>query len=112
MTDTTSLLHKPEFPRSNQYEQSWMLENQMGPNAIWLAEWLWDVLPLKTGMRVLDLGCGRCMTSIFLAREFGVQVWTTDLWITPDHNWQRVLEAGVEDLVFPLRAEAHALPFP
>jgi cyclopropane fatty-acyl-phospholipid synthase-like methyltransferase len=89
-----------------------MLENQMGPNALWLAEWLAEALPLRSGMRVLDLGCGRAMTSIFLAREFGVQVWATDFWITPDHNWRRALEAKVADLVFPLRAEAHALPFP
>lgn len=89
-----------------------MLENQMGPNALWLAEWLAEALPLKSGMRVLDLGCGRAMTSIFLAKEFGVQVWATDFWITPDHNWQRALEAKVADLVFPLRAEAHSLPFP
>ena len=59
--------------------------------------------------RVLDLGCGRALTSIFLAREFGVQVWATDLWITPDHNRRRAEEAGVGDAVFPLRAEAHAL---
>jgi len=63
-------------------------------------------------MRVLDLGCGRALTSIFLAKEFGVQVWATDLWITPDHNWKRVVEAEVEDLVYPLRVEAHSLPFP
>jgi cyclopropane fatty-acyl-phospholipid synthase-like methyltransferase len=83
----------------------------MGPNALWLAEWLLNALPLKHGMRVLDLGCGRALTSIFMAREFGVQVWAADLWITPDHNRKRAEAAGVEDLVFPLRAEAHALPF-
>lgn len=109
--DIQQLLHKSEFPRSSRYEPAWMMENQMGPNALWLAEWLSDVLPLRAGMRVLDLGCGRAMTSIFLAEEFGVQVWATDLWITPDHNWKRVLEAGAADLVFPLRAEAHSLPF-
>ena len=112
MVNVENLLHKPEFPRSNRYEPAWVLENQMGPNALWLAEWLTEALPLKSGMRVLDLGCGRAMTSIFLAREFGVQVWATDLWITPDHNRQRALDAGVADSVFPLRAEAHALPFP
>ena len=110
--DIKQLLHKSEFPRSSRYEPAWMLENQMGPNALWLAEWLSEVLPLRSGMRVLDLGCGRAMTSIFLAKEFGVQVWATDLWITPNHNWKRVVDAEVEDLVFPLRTEAHSLPFP
>ena len=88
-----------------------MIDNQMGPNAVWLVEWLSEAMPLKPGMRVLDLGCGRAITSIFLAREFGVQVWAADLWISPDSNWKRVEEAGVGSLVYPLRAEAHALPF-
>jgi hypothetical protein len=26
-------------------------------------------------MRILDLGCGRAMSSLFLHREFGVEVW-------------------------------------
>jgi hypothetical protein len=37
---------------------------------------------LVGGMRVLDLGCGRASSSIFLRREFGVQVWATDLWFS------------------------------
>jgi cyclopropane fatty-acyl-phospholipid synthase-like methyltransferase len=112
MTEIEQLLRKPEFPRSGRYDIDWMLENQMGPNALWLVEWLTEALPLRSGMKVLDLGCGRAMTSIFLAKEFGVKVWASDLWITPDRNWRRVLEADVADFVFPLRAEAHALPFP
>ena len=111
MTDIRMLLNKPEFPRSGRYEPDWVLDNQMGPNALWLAEWLLNALPLQPGMRVLDLGCGRALTSIFMAREFGVQVWAADLWISPDHNRERAEAAGAGDLVFPLRAEAHALPF-
>jgi cyclopropane fatty-acyl-phospholipid synthase-like methyltransferase len=34
---------------------------------------------LQPGMRVLDLGCGRALSSIFLHREFGLQVWAADL---------------------------------
>jgi len=88
-----------------------MLDNQMGPNAVWLAEWLCEAMSLQPGQRVLDLGCGRAMTSIFLAKEFGVQVSAADLWMGPDHNWTRAVESGVADRVCPLRAEAHALPF-
>lgn len=112
MTDLNGLLNKPEFPLSGRYEPDWVLDNQMGPNALWLAEWLTNALPLKPGMRVLDLGCGRSLTSIFMAKEFGVRVWAADLWISPEHNWKRAEAAGVGDSVFPLRAEAHALPFP
>lgn len=111
MTDIKRLLTKPEFPRSGRYEPDWVLANQMGPNALWLVEWLLEALPLKPGMRVLDLGCGRSLTSIFMAKEFGVQVWAVDLWISPEHNRKRAEAAGVGTSVFPLRAEAHALPF-
>jgi cyclopropane fatty-acyl-phospholipid synthase-like methyltransferase len=111
MTDATSLLNRPEFPLSARYDADWMLENQMGPNAVWLVEWLMSAMPLERGMRVLDLGCGRAATSIFLAKEFGVDVWAADLWITPDHNARRAEAAGVPGQVFPVRAEAHALPF-
>lgn len=49
-------------------------ENMMGPNAWFVAEELTADLSLKNGMRVLDLGCGRGLTSVFLAEKFGVQV--------------------------------------
>ena len=111
MTDPKSVLVRPEFPRSSRYDVDWMLGNQMGPNAVWLLEWLCERLPITPGMRVLDLGCGKAMTSVFLAREFGAHVQAVDLWMDPDHNWRRVVEAGVADLVCPIRAEAHALPF-
>jgi cyclopropane fatty-acyl-phospholipid synthase-like methyltransferase len=62
-------------------------------------------------MRVLDLGCGRALSSIFLHREFGVQVWATDLWFSAAENLQRIRDAGIEDGVFPLHADARSLPF-
>jgi cyclopropane fatty-acyl-phospholipid synthase-like methyltransferase len=51
------------------------------------------------------------MSSVFLAREFNVQVWATDLWVNQDDNWRRACSTGMSDRVFPLRAEAHALPY-
>ena len=107
----TSRLTLPHYPRSAGYDPAWMLGNLMGPNAVWLAEALSDVMELRPGMRVLDLGCGRAISSIFLARELDLRVWATDLWVKPTDNWKRIREAGVEDRVFPIYAEAHALPF-
>jgi SAM-dependent methyltransferase len=82
-----------------------------GANALWLVEWLTSALELHPGMRVLDLGCGRASTSIFLRREFGVEVWATDLWFSAAENIQRVRDAGVDDGVFPVHADARSLPF-
>ena len=106
-----ALVARDRYPRSTRYDASWVVENRMGPNVLWLAEALTDVLRLEPGMRVLDLGCGRAISSIFLAREFEVEVWATDLWIAPGENLDRVRAAGLESKVFPLRAEAHELPF-
>jgi SAM-dependent methyltransferase len=66
---------------------------------------------LEPRMRVLDMGCGKAISSIFLAKEFDVQVWATDLWISAGENWDRIKQAGVRDQVYPIDAEAHDLPF-
>jgi cyclopropane fatty-acyl-phospholipid synthase-like methyltransferase len=100
------------FPRASAYHPEWVIAGVSGgANALWLTEWLTEAIELKPGMRVLDLGCGRAMSSVFLRREFGVQVWATDLWFNPTENLQRVRDAGVADGVFPIHADARALPF-
>src|SRR2546428_3814160 len=99
------------FPRSSKYHPGVIANASGGANALWLTEWLTAALDLRPGMRVLDLGCGRASSSIFLRREFGVQVWATDLWFSASENIQRIRDAGVEDGVFPLHADARSLPF-
>ena len=100
------------FPRSAKYNPEWVLASISGSaNALWMSEWLAEALDLRPGMRVLDLGCGRAVSSIFLRREFGVQVWATDLWFSASENLLRIQDAGVEDGVFPVHADARSLPF-
>jgi cyclopropane fatty-acyl-phospholipid synthase-like methyltransferase len=102
----------PRFPRASAYHPEWIAASVSGgANSLWLTEWLTDVLDLRPGMRVLDLGCGRAASSIFLHREFGVQVWATDLWFSVEDRLQRVRDAGVLDGVFPIHADARSLPF-
>ena len=110
MTAEASLQH-PRYLRSNSYDPAWITQNQMGPNVLWLTESLTEVMNIEPGMKVLDLGCGKALSSIFLAREFGARVWATDLWIDAADNQTRIVDAGVGDLVTPIHAEAHTLPF-
>jgi SAM-dependent methyltransferase len=100
------------FPRASAYHPEWILAGVSGgANPLWLTEWLAEALDLRPGMRVLDLGCGRALSSVFLRREFGVQVWATDLWFSAKENLQRIRDAGVEADVFPIHADARLLPF-
>ena len=105
-----SLTH-PRYTRSNGYDPAWVAKHQMGPNALWLTEYLTEAMAIEPGMKVLDLGCGMAMSSIFLAKEFGAQVWAGDLWIEASDNQTRIAEAGVDALVTAVNVEAHTLPF-
>lgn len=103
---------RDEFPRSNAYNPDWVVENASGgANSLWLVEWLASALALKSGMNVLDLGCGRAAQSIFLAREYDVLVWATDLWFSASENHRRIRDAGVERSVYPIHSDARSLPF-
>lgn len=110
-SDALARLRLPAFPRTSAYDPEWIVRHQMGPHPLWLLEWLTGRLSIEPRMRVLDIGCGSALTSIFLAREFGARVWAADLWVDPTSNWKRIREAGVADLVAPIRVEAHELPF-
>ncbi len=110
MLDKNDLNH-PQYPRASTYDPDWIIENQMGPNALWLTESLLNEMHISPDMKILDLGCGRAMSSIFLAKETGARIWAADLWISPSDNLQRITEAGLEDSITPLHTEAHQLPF-
>ena len=101
-----------QYPRSSRYDAVWLVENMMGPCSVWLAEALTDVMPLQQGERVMDLGCGKAMSSIFLAREFGVTVDAIDLWIGAEENTARIADAGLSDVVTEVHGDAACLEFP
>jgi cyclopropane fatty-acyl-phospholipid synthase-like methyltransferase len=100
-----------QYTESQKYDESFISENMMGPNSMWLLEEVCQHLDLKPGMRVLDMGCGKGLTSIFLAKEYGVTVYATDLWISATENFERFKAFGLENQVIPIHAEAHNLPY-
>ena len=99
------------FPKASQYDPEWVRKHSMGENVLFNLESLTKSLDLKPGMRVLDLGCGKAISSIFLAEEFGVSVWAVDEAVSASDNYQRIHDEGLEERVFPIEADARALPF-
>lgn len=97
--------------KGRSYDANLLRKHMMGPNAVKMLDELTQRLNLEPGMRVLDLGCGQGLTSLFLAKEFGVTVFAADLWIDPGDNYRRFREWGFDDKIIPIHAEAHELPF-
>lgn len=100
------------FPLTAKYDKDWVRQNSFGGDTLYCLESLCEVIRFKKGMRILDLGCGNAISSIFLAKEFNVQVWAVDVEVSPAENYRRVIEADCNNNVFPIKANARDLPFP
>ena len=97
--------------RSQKYDRSFVRRCMAGPNALYLTEELTDTMSLAPGMAVLDLGCGRALSSVFLAREYGVTVYAVDK--NEDAETCNMLrDVGCDKSVYPIRADAASLPIP
>jgi cyclopropane fatty-acyl-phospholipid synthase-like methyltransferase len=88
-----------------------VLSLDMGPHPLWQLEGLLADLQLQPGDRVLDLGCGRGATSVFLAREAQVDVVAVDLWVGEDELRAVVDAAGVGDRVSVVQGDVRDLHF-
>lgn len=97
--------------KADKYKKLFTKEYLMGPNSVILLEEMLEKYPLEQGIRVLDLGCGKGLTSLFLAKEANVNVFATDLWISATENNLHFNEWEISDKVIPIRADANDLPF-
>lgn len=100
-----------KFLKSNKYNKTFINENLMGPNSMKMLEELLQSVKLEKGMRVLDLGCGKGLTSVFLAKEFGVQVFATDLWVGATENYKTFKSLNLENQIIPIHSDAMDLPY-
>ena len=85
----------------------------MGPNSLRILEELLTRHPLalSADTSVLDLGCGKGLTSLAVAKETGAKVYATDLWIAAEDNAKRFREWGVDHQIVPIHGDANNLNF-
>ena len=84
----------------------------MGPNAMRVSEELASHLTINKNMRILDLGCGMGLSTLFLAQKYGATVYAADLWILPTENYERFKSIGIDDRTVPVSVDAtKGLPF-
>ena len=97
--------------RSDKYKELFNEQFLMGPNSIRLLDEMMERCPLEKGLRILDLGCGKGLTSLFMVKELNANVYATDLWISARENYERFKQWGIDNLVIPIHADANELPY-
>lgn len=85
----------------------------MGPNSLRILQALLEMHPLQLGAdsRILDLGCGRGLTSFALCKETGAEVVASDLWTSRAENAARFAAWGVADRIIPVQEDGNDLKF-
>jgi SAM-dependent methyltransferase len=86
--------------------------DNMAPGGLFLAARMARGLGLRGGEIVLDLGCGRGDSSIFMAQAYGARVVAVDLWVEATERARKIERVGCRCSVLPLRLDARSeLPF-
>ncbi|MCL2412092.1 MAG: class I SAM-dependent methyltransferase [Treponema sp.] len=83
-----------------------------GPNGIRQSEELASHFAITKDMKILDLGCGMGLSSLYLAQEYGAEVFATDLYADPTQNHENFQSLGIADKIIPMMLDAtQPLPF-
>lgn len=77
----------------------------MAPGGLLLAHLMAEPLALTCGSTVIDLGCGRGQSSVFLATEYEASVVSMDLWVGAEDRRRAAADAGVADRITPLQGD-------
>ena len=113
--DAVAALRSPDrtaYPELERYSREEIYRDCCGGGALYLAVRMVRTMTLRPGDIVLDLGCGKGETSIFLARHYGVQVIALDLWTPATFLHEKIVTRGWRERVVPLNLDVTGrLPF-
>jgi len=103
--------NKENNTKCERYREFFTKEYLMGPNSLRLLSEMLEKYPLPEDSRIMDLGCGMGITSLFLANEVKAKVFATDLWTSATDNARNFIKWGVADSIIPIHADANNLPY-
>ena len=103
---------RSQYPELQKYSRDEIYQDFFGGCGLYLATQMARTLRLQPDDIVLDLGCGKGSSSIFLVKQYGVRVVALDLWTTAEFLWQKFCSLGLSDRITPLQMDAtQPLPF-
>jgi len=100
-----------KYPELQGYSQEAIYHDFFGGGGLYLTVHMLRTLHLQPGQRVLDLGCGKGETSVFMARHSGVEVKALDLSTSADFLMNKFAQRGSGDKISALQMDA-TLPLP
>jgi len=105
-------LERLSYPELDGYYRDDMYRDFYGGGGLYLAVRMLRELNLHPGQIVLDLGCGKGESSVFMVKHYGVQVRALDLWTSSEFLTQKFAERGVRGLTSAIQMDAtEALPY-
>ena len=87
-------------------------KRMMGPDCILIIDELLKDYENKNDIKILDLGCGKGLTSIYLAEKYkNAEIFAVDLWVDANDNYIFFKENNLDNRIIPLNCNAEKLPF-
>src|SRR5512135_3041481 len=100
------------YPELRECSPNDMYHDFFGGGGLYLAVRMLRVLNLQPGQTVLDLGCGKGESSVYMAKHYGVQVKALDLWTSAEFLTEKFAERGVSSQTSAIQMDAtRPLPY-